>query len=111
MYVPDDPYSFAHIAFNMMTLVSVVIVLERAVGSRVFTCLRFAGGVSAPLVAWWWMASTGSTGVHLGSSGAIFGSLEEIHTTYATSRNRIANTGEKQMCDGLDPPLWKGIAT
>lgn len=67
-----DPQSFTHIAFNMMALVSMGIVLEKAVGSLPFLCLYFAGGVSGSLVAWWWVSSQGSPDVHLGASGAIF---------------------------------------
>lgn len=67
-----DPYSSAHIAFNMMALASVGVVLEKAIGGIAYSCLYFAGGVCGSLVAWWWTATTGSQEVHLGASGAIF---------------------------------------
>lgn len=59
-----------HLLFSMAALVSLGVILERAVGRITFATVYLASGVVASVVSLW---TTSPTSVSYGSSGAVFG--------------------------------------
>ncbi len=67
-----DTHGFWHILWNMLFLGFFGPALEDELGKRGFLRLYFGGAIVGGLVQWAWWAATGSPGVVIGASGAVY---------------------------------------
>lgn len=79
-------FGFYHIAYNMLSLIFVGDILERAVGPVCYLIIYLCGGAAGNLLSLWMSLKSGNYVISAGASGAIFAVIGAL--LYIAFRNR-----------------------